>query len=130
MLYPIYVHVGDEGHAHGVTIPDFPGCFSGADDWDDLPRMVQEAIELYCEGEDLEIPSPSSLDDLRQDPEYEGGEWVFIDVDLAKLDTRQARLPLSVPVGALKVIDQYAAEQGATRSGFMVKASLAAARVG
>ena len=130
MLYPIYVHVGDEGHAHGVTIPDFPGCFSGADDWDDLPRMVQEAIELYCEGEDLEIPSPSSLDDLRQDPEYEGGEWVFIDVDLAKLDTRKERINLSVPVGALKVIDQYAAEQGATRSGFMVKASLAAARAG
>jgi len=36
MLYPVYVHLGDETHAHGVTIPDFPGCFSAADD---LPRF-------------------------------------------------------------------------------------------
>ncbi len=27
MLYPVYVHMGDEDHAHGITIPDFPGCF-------------------------------------------------------------------------------------------------------
>nr|WP_295580638.1 type II toxin-antitoxin system HicB family antitoxin [uncultured Lamprocystis sp.] len=30
MLYPVYVHPGDADHAHGVTIPDFPGCFSAA----------------------------------------------------------------------------------------------------
>ena len=33
MLYPVYVHPGDESHAHGVTFPDFPGCFSAADEW-------------------------------------------------------------------------------------------------
>ncbi len=31
MLYPVYVHQGDAEHAHGVTLPDFPGCFSAAD---------------------------------------------------------------------------------------------------
>ena len=30
MLYPVYVHIGDADHAHGVTFPDFPGCFSAA----------------------------------------------------------------------------------------------------
>jgi predicted RNase H-like HicB family nuclease len=45
MLFPVYVHVGDKDHAHGVTIPDLPGCFSAADEWEDLPRMVQEAVE-------------------------------------------------------------------------------------
>ena len=58
MLYPVYVHLGDDNHAHGVTIPDFPGCFYAADDWDLLPTNIQEAIELYCEGEDMEIPVP------------------------------------------------------------------------
>ncbi len=33
MLYPAYIHIGDDQHAHGVTIPDFPGCFSAADEW-------------------------------------------------------------------------------------------------
>jgi len=59
MIYPVYVHLGDAEHAHGATIPDFPGCFSAADDWQDLPAKIQEAIEVYCEGEALEIPAPT-----------------------------------------------------------------------
>ena len=31
MLYPVCVHQADGGSL-GATIPDFPGCFSGADD--------------------------------------------------------------------------------------------------
>lgn len=50
MLYPVYVHPGDADHAHGVTLPDFPGCFCAADDWQALPGVLQEAAELYCEG--------------------------------------------------------------------------------
>ncbi len=42
MLYPVYVHLGDAKHAHGVTFPDFPGCFSAADDWNDLPAAIQD----------------------------------------------------------------------------------------
>ena len=80
MLYPVCVHQDGNGSL-GAVIPDFPGCFSGADDWQDLPRMVREAIEVHCEGEDLEIPAPSSLDELRDNPDYEGGQWVFVDVD-------------------------------------------------
>ena len=45
MLYPVYIHMGDADHAHGVTFPDFPGCFSAVDDWIDLPAAVQEAVE-------------------------------------------------------------------------------------
>ena len=36
MLYPVYVHVGDKKHAHGIEFPDFPGCFSAADDWQEI----------------------------------------------------------------------------------------------
>ena len=50
MLYPVYVHVGDDQYAHSVTIPDFPGCFSAADEWDDLPANIQEAVELHIDG--------------------------------------------------------------------------------
>ena len=87
MLYPVYVQLGDENHAHGVTIPDFPGCFSAADDWDLLPANIQEAIELYCEGEDMEIPVPTLLEKLMSNPEYEGGAWLLVDVDVSRLST-------------------------------------------
>lgn len=127
MLFPVYVHQADNGSL-GVTIPDFPGCFSGADDWQDLPRNVQEAIEVHCEGEDMEIPVPSQLEELRGNPDYEGGQWVFIDVNLDALDTRKERINLSVPVHALREIDTYVRAQGGNRSGFMVSAALSVVR--
>lgn len=85
MLYPAYIHVGDAHHAHGVTIPDFPGCFSAADEWEDLPRMIQEAAEVYFEGEDIPVPAPTALEQLAAIPEYQGGVWLLVDIDLAKL---------------------------------------------
>lgn len=127
MLFPVYVHQADNGSL-GVTIPDFPGCFSGADDWQDLPRNVQEAIEVHCEGEDMEIPVSSQLEELRGNPDYEGGQWVFIDVNLDALDTRKERINLSVPVYALREIDTYVRAQGGNRSGFMVSAALSVVR--
>ena len=127
MLFPVYVHQADNGSL-GVTIPDFPGCFSGADDWQDLPRNVQEAIEVHCEGEDMEIPVPSQLEELRGNPDYEGGQWVFIDVNLDALDTRKERINLSVPIYALREIDTYVRAQGGNRSGFMVSAALSVVR--
>ena len=128
MLYPVYVHMGDEKHAHGAAVPDFPGCFSAADDFADLPRMAQEAIEVYCEGEEFDIPEPSSISDFDGDEDYQNGTWIFVDVDLSRLDTRKERINLSVPVNALREIDTYAASHGYNRSGFMVQAALNAAR--
>ena len=127
MLFPVCVHQEGNGSL-GATIPDFPGCFSGADDWRDLPRMVQEAIEVHCEGEELEVPAPSSLEELRDNPDYEGGQWVFVDVNLDALDTRKERINLSVPVHALREIDNYVQAHGGNRSGFMVTAALSVAR--
>ena len=92
MLYPVYVHLGDENHAHGVTIPDFPGCFSATDDWDLLPNAIQEAIELYCEGEDMDIPAPTPVEKLIANPDCEGGVWMLIDVDVSRLSTKPMRI--------------------------------------
>lgn len=124
MLYPVYVHMGDDKHAHGVTIPDFPGCFSAADDWDRLPKAVQEAIELYCEGEDAPLPEPSSLPDLEASGEYEGGAWLLIDVDVSRLQGPARRINLTVPEGALRAIDAAAAAHGESRSAYLTRAGL------
>lgn len=51
--YPVYVEVGDETHAHSMVVPDFPGCFSAADEWEQIPAMVQEALEVWIAGEDV-----------------------------------------------------------------------------
>jgi len=86
--YPVYVFVGDK-HSHGVIVPDFPGCCSGANDWQDLPDMIQDAIELWCEGENMDLPEPTPLEKLANDPDYVGGVWMVIDVDVTKLEIRR-----------------------------------------
>ncbi len=130
MLYPIYVHVGDENHAHGITVPDFPGCFSAADKWDDLAEKTQEAIELYFEGEDLTVAKPSSLDDLVDNSLYEGGVWVLIDIDMSRVQGRTKRINITVPVHALRTIDKAALRSGQSRSGYLVKSALLAVNNG
>ncbi len=123
MLYPVYVHMGDETHVHDVTIPDFPGCFSAADEWNDLPAMIQEAIELYCEGEDMPIPMPTPLEKLALDPAYSGGVWLLVDVDVSKLSGKARRVNITLPERVLSVVDQAASRMGEMRSGLLAKAA-------
>ena len=125
MLYPVYIHVGDETHAHRVTVPDFPGCFSAADDWDELPAKIQEAIKVYCEGEGMDISAPTPLEKLTNQPEYEDGVWMLVDVDIIQLSTHPVLLNVSLPEGLVKRIDAYAKSHHLTRSGFLAKAALA-----
>lgn len=123
MLYPIYVHKGDEIHAHGLTIPDFSGCFSSADNWDDIPIQVQEAVQLYCEGEDILIPSPSSLDDLVKSSDFKDGIWIMLDINLSKLNTKAVRLNISLPANVVTRMDNYARSHHMTRSALIAKAT-------
>ena len=78
MLYPIAIALGDEKHAHGVFVPDIPGCFSAADEFQDVYANAIEAItdhiELLVEDGE-EIPQPSDIRTLQENPEYEGMIW-------------------------------------------------------
>ncbi len=127
MLYPVYVHLGDAAHAHGATVPDFPGCFAAADDWQDLPSMVQDAVEVACMGEDMDLPAPTALEVVAARGEYVGGVWMLMDLDVNKLETRASQRPVrinvSLPAGLLHDIDRAARAQGATRSGFLARAA-------
>lgn len=119
MLFPVYVHKGDDCHAHGAEIPDFPGCFSAADSWDELADNIQEAVELYCEDEDRVPPLPTSLDKLMASPDYQGGIWMMVDIDIRKLKTRSIRLNVSLPEGLLRRIDDEAKSRHMSRSAFL-----------
>lgn len=123
MLYPVYVHPGDAEHAHGVTFPDFPGCFAASDAWDDLPAAIQEAVQAHFFGEPESVPPPTPLDRLASDPAYQGGVWLLADVDLNRIDARPVRLNVSMPAHLVKQIDAWASARHMTRSGFLAKAA-------
>lgn len=70
--YIVIVHK-DEGSAYGMTFPDAPGCFSAADEIDDLFAMAQEALEGWTESmaeEGLPIPPTRDLSEIKTDPEW------------------------------------------------------------
>jgi predicted RNase H-like HicB family nuclease len=128
MLYPVYVHMGDATHAHGVTFPDFPGCFAAADEWEGLPAAIQEAVEAHFHDEPDSVPPPTPLEELARDPQYEGGVWLLAEVDLSRLDVRPVRLNISLPANLVQQIDAWADAHHMTRSGFLAKAALEAMR--
>jgi predicted RNase H-like HicB family nuclease len=128
MLYPVYVHTGDADHAHGVTFPDFPGCFAAADEWDGLPAAIQEAVEAHFHGEPEAVPAPTPLERLIHDPSYQGGVWLLAEVDLSRIDTRPVRLNISLPANLVQQIDAWAGAHHLTRSGFLAQAALKAMR--
>ena len=127
MLYPVYVHPGDATYSHGAEVPDFPGCFSAADDWQELPRRVQEAVEVWCMGEDMDLPAPTALNELAANTGFSGGVWMLLDIDVSRLDVRSnqkpVRINISIPAGLVHDIDAYASAHGATRSGFLAQAA-------
>lgn len=125
MLYPLYVH-HDEGTAYGGSFPDFPGCFTAADELSDLPRMAQEAVEVFFEGEEIDISPPSPIDLWKDHPDYQGGFWLLVEIDLEQVNAKPQRLNISLPAYLVRRIDAFAKARGATRSGFLAEAARAA----
>lgn len=124
MLYPVYIHPGDKNHAHGVTLPDFPGCFSAADDWAEIPAMVQEAVEVYFDGaEGVEIPLPRPLEELVRMEEFQGGVWMMVEIDLAFTHSSELQLSISLPEPLVRRMDDYARMHHLSRSGFLAQAA-------
>ncbi|SCU78492.1 conserved hypothetical protein [Cupriavidus necator] len=122
MLYPVHIEPGDATHAHGISFPDFPGCFSAADDWADIPANAQEAVEAhFADGEP--IPEPSGLERWLRHPEYEGGVWMLVDIDLSRVNTRAVRVNISLPERLVQAIDDAAKSRHMSRSAFLALAA-------
>ncbi|WP_416877298.1 type II toxin-antitoxin system HicB family antitoxin [Litorimonas sp.] len=130
MFYIALIHK-DGDSDYGVSFPDFPGCITAGDTFDQAMAMAKEALGFHAEGmiEDGEsLPAPSSYEKIKAD---KAGFWAE---DLA--DAEIARVPLLINIAApkrinisldknlLSAIDQAAKEQGMTRSAFLASAAL------
>lgn len=123
MYYPAYVEMGDDNTAYAAVLPDFPGCYPAADDLDRLPKAVQEAVELYFEGEGLDLPKPSHLQELvKRTGEFDyPGVWMMFQIDTSKLQTRSKRINVTFPENLLCELDSKAKSEHLTRSGYLQK---------
>jgi len=125
MRYPVVIHK-DKNSDYGVTVPDLPGCFSAGSTLDEAIAMAREAIELHLEGlidEDLPVPEPAPIERHRRNKAYAGGIWAVVQVDPGDLRSKARRVNVTLPQRVLDAIDRFAASEGQTRSGLLVKAA-------
>lgn len=127
MRYPIAIEPGDENSAFGVVVPDLPGCFSAGDTLDEAISGAEEAVALWIDATldtGAAIPTPSSLDIIRRNPEFDGWIFAVVAIDPALLDDTIERVNISLPRRVLKRLDALAEAAGASRSGFIAKMTI------
>jgi predicted RNase H-like HicB family nuclease len=115
----------DPGSDYGVSFPDFPGCVTAGASIDEAKDMASEALSGHVEmmrEEGLDIPEPTSLEDILADPENRDAA-AFLVVSLPPARSRTVRLNITMPEDALRRIDAYAKRQGLSRSSFLVRAA-------
>jgi predicted RNase H-like HicB family nuclease len=122
MEYIAYLHKDRESD-FGVSFPDFPGCVTAGKTLEEARRMAAEALALHIQGmaEDGEtIPEPSALDDVVGDPAMKGSVAFLVSIGLDKT----VRVNITARESQIETIDQRAAEEGMTRSAYMVQAAV------
>ena len=120
MRYYIGVVHQDGDSAFGVHFPDVPGCFSAADDMDDLLANASEALSLHLE--DAPVPHARTLDGVRTDPavakDLSDGAFLLA-VPFIQLSGRTTKANITMDAGLLAAVDRTAKERGLTRSSFL-----------
>lgn len=117
-----------EGGSWGISFPDFPGCVSAADSFEDVMESGAEALRFHVEGLRLDgaaIPEPRQLEALQADPEFAddfAGAIVGLVALLPARDT-PVRVNVVLDSNLLATIDRAAEALGMNRSEFLSEAA-------
>lgn len=112
----------DPESSYGIHFPDLPGCFSAADELEDLPKMALEALSLYFEYADC--PEPSSVEKIKNLAAEDLAEGAFLmGIPYVDFTGRTVRANITMDAGLLNGIDATAKERGLTRSAFLAQAA-------
>jgi predicted RNase H-like HicB family nuclease len=126
MRYPVVIHK-DPNSDYGVTVPDIPGCFSAGETIETALDMAKDAILCHIEGlliDEEPIPQPSPIDQHWDNPEFEGGKFMLVEIDPSAVWGKSTRINLTIPEKVLANIDRYVDQNGGNRSAFMTEAAL------
>lgn len=104
--------------SYGVVFPDFPGCVSAGDSFDEALREASEALAFHVQGmqEDGEpIPTPRSLEDIRAAGEdwYDMTGAIVAVVPLLPPPARAVRVNITIDERLLAEIDSVAKNRSA-----------------
>ena len=119
---------GESGFS--VTFPDFPGCISAGDDFDDAFRMAHEALSFHVDGllEDGDnIPAPRSLEEVKKSWEdwkvwEKDGNFLVTKIALLPTRTKAARFNITMDEDLVEEIDSVTKNRSAFLAGAARKA--------
>ena len=122
MKYIIIVHK-DPGSSYGINLPDYPGCFSAADTFEEIPEKIQEALECWAYGEDFVPAVPSTYEQIAASEDARGAMLMIVDLNFDFADTKAVPVNVTMPKYMRTFIDRRARELGMTRSAFLQEAA-------
>jgi predicted RNase H-like HicB family nuclease len=123
MDYIAYLHK-EKDSDYGVSFPDFPGCITAGRTLEEARRMAAEALALHIQGmieDGIAVSEPSTLDDLRGDPDLQHGVAVLVP---AELPSKRVRVNITAMESQIAEIDRLAQKAGLTRSGYIMQCVL------
>ena len=121
-MYYVAVIDKDPDSAYGVRFPEVPGCFSAADNFNEIVPRAIEALSLFFE--DAEPVAAQGIEVVREqvaDDITKGA--VLMMIPYVRDRKRVVRVNLSLDKGFLDTLDEAARMRGMTRSGFVEKAA-------
>lgn len=125
MHYPVIVHK-NEGSDYGMTVSDFPGVFSGGGTLDEALANVQDTIETFYEGKEVErLPGSSPLGSVLASGDTEGEAVVLVEVNFGFLEKGAVPVNITVPLYLRNRIDRAAKARGIIRSALLIRAAQA-----
>lgn len=129
MLYPIAIERGGDDSAHGIIVPDIAGCYSAADNYNDVFDNAAEAIigHLECLAEaGEEIPLPSNIENYIDEPEFAGMTWAVVAVDVNRYLGKTEKVNVTLPSRLIHLMDaKVASNKGRYKSRSAYLSSLA-----
>jgi predicted RNase H-like HicB family nuclease len=124
MRFAVVIHK-DQNSDYGVIVPDMPGCFSAGTTIEEALNMAKDAILCHVEGllmDDEKIPQPSPIEKYWDNPEFEGGKFMLIEINSSEISGKIARINVTIPERILAKVDKYVARNGGNRSALMTDA--------
>ncbi len=120
--YHAVVHKEDDS-AYGVHFPDLPGCFSAADEIDDVIPNATEALSLWFEDAEDSV-EPGGVEKIRKQAADDLAEGAFlVMVPWIGRNSKPARVNISMDRSMLDAIDAAAGMRRLTRSAFLAEAA-------
>lgn len=113
----------DADSSYGISFPDLPGCFSAADQEDEIFQQAQTALTLYASDEQ-ELPVSRTVSKLRADAgvHAELATGAFLIAVPLIIVSRKSRYNLMLAPDLVAGIDATARVIGVSRSEFVSEA--------